>query len=486
MLERSLKKNALLNMIKTISSILFPLITFPYVSRVLMPENVGKVNFASSFISYFSLIASLGITTYAIRECSAKKKNKEELSKIASQIFSINMYTTLIAYILLILVLCFFKKFNSYKALIIIQSISILFTTLGCDWINTAMEDFTFITLRTIIFQIISLILMFVFVKGPNDFIKYTFILVFSSSGANIVNIFYRKRYCDIRILVNTEWRKHLKPIILLFVMILAQTIFSNADITMLGLMKGNIEVGIYSIALKIEIIIAQIVSSLAWVMMPRMSLYFEYSDYEKINMLLKNIFGILTFIGIPCIAGIIGISNEVVLLIGGEEYLRSAMPLSILMMSFGFSLLGGSFLGNMVLLPSKKEREYMIICCIMVIVNVVLNVLLIPKWGSVAAAGTTAFSSFLMMILMIISRDKKIKLNYVGKTLISPCLGSILIIIYCKFITLYYVSLTAKLIFSITGGMIIYILISFLLKNEILIEFINKLIMKRGKYNAK
>ena len=87
--------------------------------------------------------------------------------------------------------------------------------------------------------------------------------------------------------------------------MILAQTIFSNADITMLGLMKGNIEVGIYSIALKIEIIIAQIVSSLAWVMMPRMSLYLEYSDYEKINMLLKNIFGILTFIGIPCIAGI-------------------------------------------------------------------------------------------------------------------------------------------------------------------------------------
>ena len=268
MLEGSLKKNALLNMIKTVSSILFPLITFPYVSRVLMPENVGKVNFASSFISYFSLIASLGITTYAIRECSANKKNKEELSKIASQIFSINMYTTLIAYILLILVLCFFKRFNSYKALIIIQSISILFTTLGCDWINTAMEDFTFITLRTIIFQIISLILMFVFVKGPNDFIKYTFILVFSSSGANIVNIFYRKRYCNIRILVNTEWRKHLKPIILLFVMILAQTIFSNADITMLGLMKGDIEVGIYSIALKIEIIIAQIVSSLAWVMM--------------------------------------------------------------------------------------------------------------------------------------------------------------------------------------------------------------------------
>lgn len=150
MKQHNLKLNAILNTIKTLFGIIFPLITFPYVSRVLMPENIGKVNFGSSFVSYFSLIASLGISTYAIRECSAKRNNKNELSETASQIFSINICTTVIAYVLMFLTLLFFRKFDSYRTLIIVQSTTILFTTLGCDWLNSAMEDFAFITLRTI------------------------------------------------------------------------------------------------------------------------------------------------------------------------------------------------------------------------------------------------------------------------------------------------------------------------------------------------
>ena len=129
MSEKSIKVNAILNVIKTISSIIFPLITFPYISRVLQPENVGKVNFGSSFVSYFSLIASLGITTYAIRECSAVRGDKKKLGEKASQIFSINVCTTTVAYVLLGLSLIFFRKLDSYRALIIIQSTAILFTT---------------------------------------------------------------------------------------------------------------------------------------------------------------------------------------------------------------------------------------------------------------------------------------------------------------------------------------------------------------------
>lgn len=184
MKEKSIKINAVLNVIKTISSIIFPLITFPYISRVLMPDNVGKVNFGSSFVSYFSLIASLGITTYAIRECSAKRKNKEKLSRTASQIFSINVITTIIAYVSMAIILLLFRNLDSYRTLIIIQSTAILFATLGCDWLNSAMEDFAFITVRTIAFQIISLVLMFAFVRKPSDYITYAAITVPSSIRA--------------------------------------------------------------------------------------------------------------------------------------------------------------------------------------------------------------------------------------------------------------------------------------------------------------
>ncbi len=479
MKEKNIKLNAVLNMVKTISSIIFPLITFPYVSRVLMPENIGKVNFGSSFVSYFTLIASLGITTYAIRECSAKRDDKNELSKTASQIFSINVITTIIAYVLMMFTLLLFRDFDSYRTLIIIQSTAIIFTTLGCDWLNSAMEDFAFITIRTIAFQVVSLVLMFAFVHEPSDYMKYAAITVIASSGANIVNIFYRKKFCAVKFTCQMGWKKHFKPIMLLFVMVLAQTIFSNADVTMIGLIKGVTEVGLYSTAHKIENIIAQVVSSLAWVVMPRMSKYFAEEDYEKINKLLKNVFGILVFLGFPCVAGAIGISKEIVLIVGGEEYLGSALPLTILMFSFAFSLLGGSFLGNMVLLPSKKEKNYMLICCVATVVNVVLNAFLIPIGGAVAAAGTTAFCSFLMMAIMIFTRDRRVKLDYIWKTMLSPAIGSIAIFVYCKLVLSFIDSLAIRTIICIFGSLILYIVISILMKNEILYEF-------KGKIEAK
>ena len=128
--KRNIKINSILNMIKTISSIFFPLITFPYISRVLKPENIGKLNFASSFVSYFTLIATLGITTYAIRECSAIRENRNKLEKISSQIFSINLCTTIISYIAMFVILIIFRQFDSYRTIIIIQSMTIIFITL--------------------------------------------------------------------------------------------------------------------------------------------------------------------------------------------------------------------------------------------------------------------------------------------------------------------------------------------------------------------
>lgn len=476
MSEKSIKVNSILNVIKTISSIIFPLFTFPYVSRVLQPENVGKVNFGSSFVSYFTLIASLGITTYAIRECSAVRGDKKKLGEKASQIFSINVCTTIVAYVLLGLSLIFFRKLDSYRTLIIIQSTAILFTTWGADWLNSAMEDFKFITIRSIGFQFISLILMFILVHQPNDYYKYAAITVLSSCGANITNIIYRRKYCTVRFTKDMHWQEHFTPILLLFVMILAQTIFNSSDITMLGLMKGDYEVGIYSTAHKIEGIIAQVVSSLAWVVMPRMSAYFAEGNYEKINALLRKVFNILVFIGVPAIAGSIVLSNEIVLIVGGVSYLASALPLDILMMSFGFSLLGGSFLGNMVLLPSKNEKTYMYICCVATVINVVLNLILIRLWGAVAAAGTTAFCSFLMMLMMVATRDKRIRLDYIFKDLLAPVIGAISIYVFCKQILAFFTNLGLRVGVCVCGSVIIYVLVEFVLKNQIVFEILNVL----------
>lgn len=479
MSEKSIKVNSILNVIKTISSIIFPLITFPYISRVLQPENVGKVNFGSSFVSYFSLIASLGITTYAIRECSAVRGDKKKLGEKASQIFSINVCTTIVAYVLLGLSLIFFRKLDSYRTLIIIQSTAILFTTWGADWLNSAMEDFKFITIRSIGFQFISLILMFILVHQPDDYYKYAAITVLSSCGANITNILYRRKYCTVRFTKDMHWQEHFTPILLLFVMILAQTIFSNADTTMLGLMKGDFEVGIYSTAYKMKNIIVQVVASLCWVVMPRISYYFAEGDWDKINTMLKKVLSVMVTIGFPCVAGCVVLSSEIIQIVAGQQYSAASLPLVILMISFIVDIFGGSFLGNMVCLPAKQEKVFMEACCFAAVVNVVLNYILIPYGGASAAAFTSGISAIVICVWLFVKKDKRVKLNYIGEVCKGPLIGSLLIVLFCLGMKQIISSLLILLLVCVLGSVFIYSLTQLAMKNELIIEVLNTIIRR-------
>lgn len=471
---KSIKVNSILNVIKTISSIIFPLITFPYISRILQPENVGKVNFGASFVSYFSLIASLGITTYAIRECSAVRGDKKKLGEKASQIFSINVCTTIVAYVLLGLSLIFFRKLDSYRTLIIIQSTAILFTTWGADWLNSAMEDFKFITIRSIGFQFISLILMFILVHQPEDYLKYAAITVLSSCGANITNILYRRKYCTVRFTKDMHWQEHFKPILLLFVMLLAQTIFNNTDTTMLGLMKGDFEVGIYSTSHKIKSIIVQVVVSLCWVVMPRMSYYFADGDWDKINTMLKKVLSVMVTIGFPCVAGCVVLSSEIIRIVSGQQYSAASLPLMILMVSFIVEIFGGSFLGNMVCLPAKQEKVFMEACCFAAVVNVILNFILIPFGGASAAALTSGVSAIVIFVWLFVKKDSRVRLNYIWEVCKGPLIGSLLIVVVCLGLKHLIHTLITLVIFSVFASVIIYGLVLLICKNEIVIDVIS------------
>ena len=472
MVQKSLKKNTVFNAIKTFSSIIFPLITFPYISRTLLAENVGKIHFGLSIISYFTLIASLGITTYAIRECAAVRDDRNKLSQVSSQIFSINIITTAVAYLLLALTLIFYSKSENYKLLITIQSLSIIFTTLGTDWINSAMEDFKYITIRTLSFQVISLVLMFVFVRKPEDYLLYAVICLISSSGANILNIWYRKKYCDIRFTLKIDWKKHLSPIILLFVMILAQNVFANVDTTMLGLIHGDREVGIYSTAHKINSIVSQVVTSVLWVIMPRMSLYFAKKDYPAINSLLRKLLGLNCLIGFPCAVGIILMSKDIILIIGGNEFADAAPVLQLRIVSFIISLFGGNLLGNAILLPSKKEKYYMVVCCITAVINIITNYIFIPMYGAMAAAGTTAFCSLCIMVMLLFKVDKHIKLTKLTNLIVTPLIGCIFIVVVClgfSFVNNIFIRALSSVILSV----LIYVAVEIIIKNELAVDLI-------------
>lgn len=476
--KAGINKNATYSIIKNIFAIIFPLITFPYSSRVLGAENLGKLNFANSIVGYVGLIASLGITAYAVRECAAVKSDRDKLSEVSSQVFSINIVSTIIAYIALAIALIVAPQLRSYRFLIIVQSMTIIFIILGTEWLNTAMTDFRYITIRTVLFQVISVVLMFLFVKDRDDYMIYAFINLISAGGTNILNMFYRRKFCKVRFTWNMQIKYHIKPIMMLFSMILVQTIFVSTDMTILGLAKGDYEVGLYTTSTRIYTMVNTVVSSLAWVVMPEMSELFVKKDYERINSLLKYTLNIIIALGLPCVVGLNLLSDELVLTLAGSEYIESVLSLRILTISLAFSFAGG-FIGNIILLPSKKENIMLISSLVCAAVNLILNLILIPKFGLNAAAATTALSNAIGFFFGIPFVDKEIKLKGVGKMLLCSVLGVVGMSGIVMLVKMLHLKPIPTAITGMVAGAVVYFVIMLLLKDDFVLQYANQAIDK-------
>lgn len=476
-----MNRNATYNIIKNIFTIIFPLITFPYISRTLGAENTGKINFGLSIVSYFSLVASLGVTTYAVRECAAVKDDRNALSHTASQIYSINVISTMAAYVALTVTLAVAPSLSSYRKLIVIQSLSILLATLGTDWLNTAMSDFKYITVRTVLVQMTSLLLMLLFVRRTEDFYIYALINVFASGGANVLNMIYRKRYCEVCFTVHMDVKRHLMPILLLFSMLIAQTVFVNTDTTILGLMKGDFEVGLYGASTKVYSMVNSVVASIAWVVMPQLSHLFAVKNYKEINATLRYALNFIVVLGIPVIIGLNVLADEIIQVLAGSEYMGATTSLHILTLSLVCSFAGG-FVGNIILLPSKREHIMLMSCIVSAIVNLILNLVLIPRFGLNAAAATTAIANGVSFLIGIPYIEKEIRITGVGKIFKAPLLGGIAVAVVVSVLKLLPTNVYVTTFLSIVIGAVSYFLILLLLKDEFTSDYVKQIRQKFSK----
>lgn len=273
MREKSLKANAVLNVIRIVSSILLPMISYPYISRVLGPAQLGKVDFAISIINYFSIIASLGIPSYGIICCSKVRNNKDELKKTVIELLMINFVLTLIAYISLLFCAFFVPAFHTRQKEILIYAVTILGTTIGIDWLYSALEDFRYITIRSIIFKVISVVLMLLLVRNQEDYILYECILVLATVGSNILNFVHARKYIDMSQLKNMQIKRHIVPIFMFAAASIAGTINANTDTAMLGFLKSDYDVGLYSFLIKFKNLLISINNAALTVMVPRVTI---------------------------------------------------------------------------------------------------------------------------------------------------------------------------------------------------------------------
>lgn len=466
-------KNSILSLIKSFVTIVFPVITFSYASRVLGVEKIGMVNYANSITSYFILLASLGISTYAVRECSKVRNDRSLLGETAGRIISINVLTSLLSYSALCTVLIFSIKLRNYWLLICINSLTIVFSTFGADWLNTAMEDYTLITIRTIVVQVVSVLLLLLFVKNENDYLKYTIINVFASCGANIVNIFYRKKYCKTKLTFHMELKKNLPPILLLFAMILSQQVFTTSDVTVIGYCMNDYQVGLYSTAVKIYTVASTIITSITWVVIPSLTIAYKNNDYDSIKESSNYSFDFMITLGLPIIVAILFLTPEIITVLAGEAYLEASLSLRILAIALLFNIVS-CFIFNINLLASGKDIVCTILCAVAAVINLITNIIFIPLFGITAAAATTCLSQLLIAFLGAFFIDKKCVSKDTFQVVISVLIGIALVSV-CILISKHFLhnSLICLLV-SGASSILVYFIALFLLKNRLVLKYVS------------
>lgn len=434
--KKSLKINAILNIIQTVASMVFPLLTFPYSSRILGVENIGKYNFGNSIVSYFVLLAGLGISTYGIREGVKYRDCREKFELFVRDVFSINLYSMLFSYFLLSICLLFVPQLAKYRVVIFVLSSQILFVTLGRSWICVVYEDYVFVTVRTIIFYFILLGLLFVVVRSEGDLNNYCIINVLGVVSINILNILYNRKYCNYTLNIRPNLR-HLKPILLFFSVAVSTVIYTNSDIVILGFISSDWNVGLYSVSVKVYNIIKQLLAAILTVAIPRFSYYIGKKDIKKFNDLIFNISNTLVIIIFPVVIGLICEAEDIIYILSGEGYINASESLQILSVAIIFNLFAYMF-GYCILIPFNREGKFLKATVISAVCNVILNMILIPRFYQNAAAATTLIAEIIASIVCYYYSHDVISKFLQRKNILITLVGCIYILGVCIYIHKY------------------------------------------------
>ena len=477
--KRSIGLNTVLFAIKGMLNVAFPIITFPYVSRILGVENMGAYNFSNSIVSYVTLIAGLGISTYAIREGA---RQRDKIESFANQIFTLNLLSTVLAYVILGIALISFEQLGEYRRLILILSLQTLFQTIGVEWIYSVYEDYLFITLRSIFLHIASLVMLFLFVKERGDVEKYAVLTVAAHSGANIFNYIYAQKYNKFKIAM-VDFKQHLKPIVILFAFNATVTIYVSTDTTILGILCGNHTTGIYGVSAKAYSVLKTIMASALTVSIPRLSAFLGQGDIASFKRLSNNTYNtFLTYI-LPAITGVIILRREIVLMISSSEYLEAITSLLILALALFFCL-GAGFWGQCILIPLKREKTVFIATAIGAAVNLFLNMVLIPIWKENAAAVTTLIAEMLVFFICRHRSKEYIKIDHEFRTMAKVIAGCIMITLVGTLTREAFSNNVVYIVSTIVLSIIGYGLIEMVLKNEIVTGIVKNI--RRFNFKSK
>ena len=469
MKKNSITKNYVYNLVYQILIILLPLITTPYISRVLGAESIGIYSYTFSIISYFIIFANLGVSSYGQREIAYVQNDENKRSKIFWEITILKYVSTTISFIIFYFTYANHSEYSFYFKLLTIYLISAAFDIV---WFFQGLEEFKKTVLRNIFVRLSCLILIFILVKDSKDLWKYICIYAISEFLGNLSLWIYLPKYLKRVKIRELNIIQHLKPTLELFIPQISLQIYAVIDKTMLGTMiVDKSEVGYYEQTQKIVSLLITIVTSLGTVIVPRIANNFINNNKRSITQYLSKSLKFTFMLSIPMILGIIIVADEFVPIFFGNGYQKVGMLIKILSAIILFTGITNVF-GVQYLIPTKKQKQYTIAIIVGTVINCVLNYILIPYLGAIGACISSIICQIAIIFIQVIYVNKNLDLRKMFAGTINYFIAGIIMLIVINLIKMFIIN---NMYVNILIGGIIYCGILFILRDSLFIEGINK-----------
>lgn len=379
----SIKKNYFYSTLLNLSNILLPLITYPYVLRIIGPEGLGKAGFAVSLASYFLIIAQFGLPYFGIKEIAKARDDRTKLNRVFTGLFTVNMIMSIAAAAVYCVFVFSVGKLSSDKILFFAAGLVLIINLFSIDWFYSGLEEYKYIALRSFGVRMLYIVLVFVFIRKPGDYTAYVALTAFMFLAGNAVNMLMMRNKVSFDF-KGMNFRPYLKPMTMIFLMGAVASIYSKLDVVILGFLSGDEAVGFYTANKRIIVLSLALVTSLSAVLIPRMSYYAEKGMKAEFNKTAERSVNFLYFASVPVIVLCFAMPSEMLRLLGGVKFLPGELSLQIL--SFQILLTGlAGMIAAQVMLAHNDEKGMFYASLAGAAVSVPLNLLLA---GSMAQNG--------------------------------------------------------------------------------------------------
>lgn len=476
-MAQSVKVNYILNLINTGTQMLFPLITFPYVCRVIEADGIGQINFFQSIISYISLFTCLGIPMYAIREIARDRSDVVQMNRTAMEILLLHSMLTLVGYAIVAILCLTVPQIQVNIPLFLILSLTIFFTAIGCEWFYQGIEDFKYITIRGLIIKTVSVVLLFIFVKSKTDLLYYGCYTVFGVLGGNIFNFFRLRKYIHRENIIFSELhiKRHVKPVLKVFSFSVVTSIYLQLNTVLLGFLKNALAVGYFAAATKVMQMLLTMSACLGSVMMPRASHLIAENKEDEFNRLIQKSYDFTLAIALPMTIGLIFCAPSLITALCGVKFEHSILPSQIIAPIILMVAISNVF-GIQVLFPKGKINIVTLCCGIGAVADLILNLCLIPFFSYIGTSIAYLGAEVATTVSMYFIGRRYIPIIYFKKSHLTYALGCIVMAFALYGLSLLQLPTLTILLLQGCCGVLAYFIILCICKDEMLVQILSKI----------